>query len=250
VGLFKPKVRLSGRPPSGNGASSFHLHWQMPPSAPLVAVQVTFEVAEAPGVDHLYFWALQSSFGDGPRSNGGAHLGLQWNRRHPGNTAANWGGYHHSGRILDGSPSPLPSTPADPNTRDFPWQPQVPYRFRITRSEDGWRGEITDFVSGASVVVRDLYSPGSELIQPMVWSEVFAACDDPQVLVRWSGFAALTRDGDQVSPGAMRVNYQAYEAGGCSNTNVMFDGDGIIQATNAERTVPQGSAVTGFAELG
>lgn len=222
----------------------------MPPSAPLVAVQVTFEVAEAPGVDHLYFWALQSSFGDGPRSNGGAHLGLQWNRRHPGNTAANWGGYHHSGRILDGSPSPLPSTPADPNTRDFPWQPQVPYRFRITRSEDGWRGEITDFVSGASVVVRDLYSPGSELIQPMVWSEVFAACDDPQVLVRWSGFAALTRDGDQVSPGAMRVNYQAYEAGGCSNTNVMFDGDGIIQATNAERTVPQGSAVTGFAELG
>jgi len=222
----------------------------MPPSAPLVAVQVTFEVAEAPGVDHLYFWALQSSFGDGPRSNGGAHLGLQWNRRHPGNTAANWGGYHHSGRILDGSPSPLPSTPADPNTRDFPWQPQVPYRFRITRSEDGWRGEITDFVSGASVVVRDLYSPGSELIQPMVWSEVFAACDDPQVLVRWSGFAALTRDGDQVSPGAMRVNYQAYEAGGCSNTNVMFDGDGIIQATNAERTVPQGSVVTGFAELG
>ena len=250
MGLFKPKVRLSGRPPSGNGASSFHLHWQMPPSAPLVAVQVTFEVAEAPGVDHLYFWALQSSFGDGPRSNGGAHLGLQWNRRHPGNTAANWGGYHHSGRILDGSPSPLPSTPADPNTRDFPWQPQVPYRFRITRSEDGWRGEITDFVSGASVVVRDLYSPGSELIQPMVWSEVFAACDDPQVLVRWSGFAALTRDGDKVSPGAMRVNYQAYEAGGCSNTNVMFDGDGIIQATNAERTVPQGSAVTGFAELG
>ena len=250
MGLFKPKVRLSGRPPSGNGASSFHLHWQMPPSAPLVAVQVTFEVAEAPGVDHLYFWALQSSFGDGPRSNGGAHLGLQWNRRHPGNTAANWGGYHHSGRILDGSPSPLPSTPADPNTRDFPWQPQVPYRFRITRSEDGWRGEITDFVSGASVVVRDLYSPGSELIQPMVWSEVFAACDDPQVLVRWSGFAALTRDGDQVSPGAMRVNYQAYEAGGCSNTNVMFDGDGIIQATNAERTVPQGSVVTGFAELG
>ena len=75
----------------------------MPPSAPLIGVQATFEIVEPPQVDHLYFWALQASFGDGRRSHGGAHLGLQWNNRHPGNTAANWGGYHHSGRILDGS---------------------------------------------------------------------------------------------------------------------------------------------------
>ncbi|MGI9648191.1 MAG: hypothetical protein ACR2OI_06695 [Acidimicrobiia bacterium] len=250
MGLFKPKVRLAGRPPSGNGASSFHLHWQMPPSAALVGVQATFEIIEPPRVPHLYFWALQASFGDRVRSHGGAHLGLQWNSRHPGNTAANWGGYHHTGRILDGSPSSLPSTPNDPNTRDFAWQPRVPYRFRITRVKDGWRGEITNFVDGRTVVVRDLYSPGEELIQPMVWSEVFAACDDPQVLVRWSGFGALTVDGETVHPRAMRVNYQAYEAGGCSNTNVLFDGDGIVQATNAERAVPQGSVVTGFAELG
>lgn len=222
----------------------------MRPSEPLVGIQATFEIIEPPRVNHLYFWALQATFGEGHRSHGGAHLGLQWNSRHPGNTAANWGGYHHSGRLLDGSASTLPSTPNDPNTRDFPWQPRVPYQFRITRVQDGWRGEIADLASGRSIVIRDLYSPGSELAQPMVWSEVFAACDDPQVLVRWSGFGALTRDGGQVNPGAMRVNYQAYEAGGCSNTNVLLDGDGIIQATNAERAVPQGSVVSGFAELG
>ena len=250
MGLFKPKVRITGRPPSGNGASSFHLHWQMPPSAPLVGVQATFEVIEPPAVSDLYFWAIQASFGDGRRTHGGAHLGLQWNRRHPGNTAANWGGYHHSGRILDGSESALPSTPHDPNTRDYPWQPRVPYRFRITHVADGWRGEIADFSTGRSVVVRDLYAPGTELVEPMVWSEVFAQCDDPRVLVRWSGFGALTVDGDVVQPRAARINYQAYDAGGCSNTNVLFDGDGIIQATNAERTVPQGSVVSGFAELG
>ncbi len=250
MGLFKPKTRIAGRPPSGNGASSFHLHWQMPSSAPLVGVQATFEVVASPAVDHLYFWALQASFGDGVRTHGGAHLGLQWNDRHPENTAANWGGYHHSGRILDGSGPSLPSTPDDPNTRDYPWQPRVPYRFRISRVNDGWRGEITNFATGHSVVIRDLYSPGTELKQPMVWSEVFAACDDPRVMVRWSGFGALTREGEVVHPRAMRVNYQAYDAGGCSNTNVLFDGDGIIQATNAERTVPQGSVVSGFAELG
>lgn len=221
----------------------------MPPSAPLIGVQATFEVIEPPAVDHLYFWALQASFGDSRRTHGGAHLGLQWNSRHPGHTAANWGGYHHSGRVLDGSASNLPSTPDDPNTRDYPWQPHTRYRFRITRVEDGWRGEIADRASGRAVVIRDLYAPGLQLVGPIVWSEVFAACDDPPVRVRWSGFGALTIDGDVVRPGAVRVNYQAYEAGGCSNTNTLLDGDGIIQATNAERTVPQGSVLAGFGDL-
>ncbi len=240
---------MTGRPPSGNGASSFHLHWQMPPSAPLVGVQATFEIVEPPRLDHLYFWALQASFGDGRRSHGGAHLGLQWNARHPGNTAVNWGGYHHTGRVLDGSRSALPSTPNDPNTRDYPWQPRTQYRFRITRRADEWRGEIADMAAGTSVVIRDLYSPGSELILPMVWSEVFAACDDPTVVVRWSGFGALALDGEVVRPGAVRINYQAYEAGGCSNTTVLTDGGGIIQATNTERTLPQGSVLSDFIEL-
>jgi hypothetical protein len=221
----------------------------MPPSAPLIGVQATFEVVTPPQVDHLYFWALQASFGDGRRSHGGAHLGLQWNNRHPGNTAANWGGYHHSGRELDGSPSLLPSTPNDPNTRDFAWRPGSRYRFRITRVEDGWRGEIADLDGGRSVVVRDLYAPGNQLIAPMVWSEVFAACDDPQVIVRWSGFGALTLDREVLRAPAVRVNYQAYEAGGCSNTASMLDGAGLVQVTNAERTVPQGSVLSGFAEL-
>jgi hypothetical protein len=82
-----------------------------------------------------------------------------------------------------------------------------------------------------------------------VWSEVFAACDDPRVVVRWSDLGALTVDRDLISARAVRVNYQAYDAGGCSNTASMLDGDGVIQVTNAERTVPQGSVLTGFADL-
>jgi hypothetical protein len=74
-------------------------------------------------------------------------------------------------------------------------------------------------------------------------------CDDPQVRVRWSDLQALTVDREVVSARAVRVNYQAYEVGGCSNTASMLDGDGIVQLTNAERTVPQGSVLSGFAEL-
>lgn len=214
-----------------------------------MGVQATFEVVEPPAVDHLYFWALQASFGDGRRNHGGAHLGLQWNNRHPGSTAANWGGYHHTGRILDGSPSPLPSTPQDPNTRDYPWRPHTPYRFRITRAGDGWRGEIADLAAGRSVAIRDLYSPGTELISPMVWAEVFAPCDGPRVVVRWSDFGGLTVNREVVEPGAVRVNYQAYEAGGCSNSTVRPDGGGVLQVTNSDRTVPQGTVLSDFAAL-
>ena len=78
---------------------------------------------------------------------------------------------------------------------------------------------------------------------------MFAACDDPQFRVRWSGLEALTVDREVVRARAVRVNYQAYEAGGCSNTASMLDGDGIAQVTNVERTVPQGSVLTGFADL-
>ena len=247
--MFRPRLRLTGRPPSGNGASSFHLHWQLPPAAPLIGVQVTLEIVNPPAVDRLYFWALQASFSDGRRSHGAGHIGLQWNRRHPGNAAANWGGYHSSGRVLDGSPSSLPSTPGDPNTRDYSWQPGRPYRFRITRAGDGWRGEIADLVAGTSVVVRDLYSPGDRLIEPTVWSEVFADCDAPRVVTRWSGLGALTADGEVIRAQAVRTNYQAYEVGGCSNTVSLLDGDGVLQITNADRTVPQGSLLSGFADL-
>ena len=47
--------RDSGRPTSANGASSFHLWWEMPPSAPLVEVSAVLEVVVPPAVDSLYF---------------------------------------------------------------------------------------------------------------------------------------------------------------------------------------------------
>ena len=77
--LFR-RARTHGFPPSGNGASSFHLGWRLPPGAGhLVSASVTLEVLTPPVVDDLYFWALQVTF----PGAGAAHLGLQWNHRHP-----------------------------------------------------------------------------------------------------------------------------------------------------------------------
>ncbi len=132
--------RAPGTGEPGKGVSSFHLWWQDAPPEPVVAVEVTLEVVEAPVVDRLYFWALQATFNDATTDHGGAHLGLQWNPRYPGSRAANWGGYPKFGQwgaVLQGTPSPLPSTPNDPNTRDYPWQQGVPYRLRISRSDVG-----------------------------------------------------------------------------------------------------------------
>jgi len=206
-----------------------------------VAASVTLEVLTPPVVDHLYFWALQVSFAGA----GAAHLGLQWNDRHPGFGAVNWGGYAADGSLLTGTESPLPSTPADPNTRDYPWEPERAYRLGVHRVDEGaWRGEVTDLATGDATTVRDLMAPASFLGDPMVWSEVFARCDDPSVTARWSEFEALSDRGDPFAPAVLTVNYQSHADGGCANTtSVPDDHGGVLQVTNAERLTPQGGTL-------
>jgi hypothetical protein len=231
------RPRIKGKPTSANGASSFHLEWALE-AAPLVEVSAVLEVLVPPAVDSLYFWALQVGFVHGDADRGAAHVGLQWNNRHPGNTAVNWGGYGPGGEVLSGSESALPSAPGNPNTRDYVWKPERPYRLRVSAApwpSGRWRGEVTDLVAATSTVIRDLDAGSDRLRGPMVWSEVFARCDDPSVAVRWSGFEALTADGQTLAPRALIVNYQTSAAGGCDNTTVHLDDGGVVQTTNAER---------------
>jgi hypothetical protein len=243
---------------SANGASSFHLWWVMPagldPEPRLTEVSAVLEVVVPPRVKALYFWALQVDLADGRGVWGYGHTGLQWNRRYPDGTAVNWGGYagaDQGGVTLPGTASPLPGFPDDPNTLTYPWQPGRPYRIRVFRSPEtpeGWRAEVTDLAAGIVSVVRDLVpapgrqTAGSFLGRPLVWSEVFADCDDPSVMVRWSELRALDADGNAVRPEGVRVSYQAYEAGGCSNTNVIVDNiGGILQVTSTSRLVKDGA---------
>ena len=194
-----------------------------------------------PVVDHLYFWALQVAF----PGAGAAHLGLQWNHRHPGSGAVNWGGYAADGSLLAGTESSLPSTPDDPNTRDYAWQPGRRYRLGVRRVAEGeWRGEVTDVTTGETTAVRDLAAAAPFLGDPMMWSEVFARCDDPSVTARWSDFEVVTDRGARIAPVALTVNYQSHADGGCANTASRRDGPGsVLQVTNTERLTPQGATL-------
>lgn len=226
--------RVTGRPPSGNGASSFHMHWDVPPT-PLVETSATFELLEPPAVEMLYFWAMQVNFLDGASQRGGAHFGLQYNPLFPRSNAVNWGGYHNGGGELDGSVSDLPSTPNHINTRDYSWEPHRKYRHRVYRSANGWQGSITDLHTGVVTVVRDLWVEADRLVSPMVWSEVFAHCDHPTVASRWSDLEAVTMDGETISVNAVRINYQTHSNGGCANTETSADAAGFVQRTNTGR---------------
>ena len=241
-------LRVSGEPPSGNGASSFHLTWELP--GELVAVAVTLEVAEPPSVDRLYFWALQVDFTNGGRAAGGGHLGFQHHPQYPGRTAVNWGGYDAGGAILPGTASRLPGALDNPHTRNLAWQPGRPYRLAVglappdeqpAGGATAWRGTVTDLVDATTVVVLDLLPQGSRLVRPMVWSEVFARCEQPAVEVRWSDPWALTDAGQTLRPGAVVTNYQRREEGGCDNTCSWTDGDQLVQRTCTERRIPQGT---------
>ena len=184
---------------------------------------------------------------------GAAHLGLQHNRRHPGARAANFGGYspQSEGGLLDGIESPLPSTPNDPNTRDFDWEPNRRYRLSIERVSDAapagfhaWRGAIEDLETRRFTVVRVLFSRGEYLRGPVVWTEAFARCEHPPVAVRWSDLEAVGERKGVIPVSAASVNYQRRDAGGCDNTNTTIDGGGWVQRTATPRTVPSGTHLT------
>jgi len=234
-------TRVSGEPTSSNGASSFHLIWTAAPT-PLDVVSATFELLAEPEVRRLYFWALQASFVEDGVPRGGAHLGLQWHPAYPANRAVNWGGYGDAGE-LDGSSSSLPGTLGNANTRDYRWEAGVAYRFTISSPAAGrWSGTVTNLATGDSTVVRDLYSRGTHLIGPVVWTEAFCRCDDPPVIARWTAFRALA-NGIEIPIESVRVNYQSYDQGGCTNTTVRRDGDGFVQITGTEREIPTGRVI-------
>jgi len=237
----------AGAPRSANGASSFHLMWETPPGE-WVAAEVTLEVTRPPTVAALFFWALQVGFVDQGREGGAGHLGLQWYPPHPGSTAVNWGGYHADGRELDGSVSTLPSATGNVNTRDLPWRSGRAYRLSVAHGIEpappgmtSWRGEVLDTMTGESVVVRDLFAFGDRLAAPMVWSEVFARCDDAGVEVRWSDLRLRPAVGLDHQVRSVRVNYQARGDGGCATTDVQVEPAGIVQRTGTTRVTALGS---------
>jgi len=235
-------ARTAGDPPSANGASSLHLFWELEGS--FAAAEVTLTVLEPPTVERLYFWALQAGFTDGGRDLGAAHLGLQWHPAYPAGTAANWGGYAAAGGELAGSASTLPSALRNPHTRDYPWHAGVDHRLRIDRSPTtpgAWRGSLYDPITQRWTVLRELYPGGSHLRSLMVWSEVFARCDDPPVTVRWSDPVAFDDGGHAHRPASVRINYQTVTDGGCTNTTSFVDDVGICQRTATLRTTAQGA---------
>ncbi len=215
-------------------------------------MSVTLEVLQPPVVDELHFWALQADFGsrDGAH-RGGAHLGLQWHPGHPGSTAVNWGGYDAGGRELRGSSSTMPSRTGNVNTRDLAWLPGVPYRLTVgaTPGEpEWWTGTVTPLDPDSrepvapAVEVRRLHVPGgTELTGFTMWSEVFAPCDAPTVVVRWSDPRATSVDDRVRRPATCTTSYQRHEDGGCANTSSSTDAVGLVQATAVERTVVNGT---------
>ena len=78
----------------------------------------------------------------------------------------------------------------------------------------------------------------------MVWSEVFARCDDPTTAVRWTDLAVVTAAGLRVAVDRVRADYQIHQAGGCDHTNSVVDGLGALQLTNTDRHTPPGTILT------
>jgi hypothetical protein len=90
---------------------------------------------------------------------------------------------------------------------------------------------VTDIAQDRTTVVRDLLVPAQGLASPLVWSEVFAACDDPSTEVRWSELHALDGQGVVHAARSVSLTYQSFADGGCSNTQTYVDGESFVQVT-------------------
>jgi len=240
---------ITGRPPSGNGASSFHLFWDGPAST-IVRAEATLEVLQPPTTDRLHFWALQASFTDRRGEGGAGHVGLQW-CTNPAGPAVNWGGYDDRGAELSGSASALPSAWHNVNTRSYPWVTGRAYRLGIEWGgglDDGsgrsrWLGTIDDLTDGTRTEIRELFAHGDRLASQMVWSEVFASCDDPGSAVRWSDLAVIDNTGRRSVVSSATVNYQSLADGGCATTDVQIDDLGVVQRTGVARRTRHGTRI-------
>jgi hypothetical protein len=115
-----------------------------------------------------------------------------------------------------------------------------------------WAGDVTDLAGGTTTLVRELWAAGTHLAGPMVWSEVFARCDDPGARVRWSGLQLGDAAGGAHEVASVTVNYQSLADGGCVTTDSSPDATGIVQSTGTTRITAQGArlAVPTAAEPG
>ena len=216
--------RVTGFPTSSNRASSFHLRWLgLPPDDRVVEASATLEIVEPPAVPQLYFWALQASFVDGtpivrcrPSRPAMALSSPRWHcgqlgrvRRRPAASS--------TGRCRSCRAPPATRTPG---TSAGSRAARTACRSVPARGTGDWRGSVDGHV------VRELHGGGTGLADMMVWSEVFARCDDR------SGRGAMERlHGQDAQPARSRpdrlaVSYQSKLDGGCDNTTVVVDGDG------------------------
>jgi hypothetical protein len=237
---FRARTRSRRPAPERTGPTSAHLWFDDVPPGPWRSVSATLEVVVEPSAAHLYFWALQASFTDARGATfGAAHTGLQWNPRHPGGRAINWGGYGRTAdtnSVLAGTRSDLPGIAGDENTRNFSWAPCVAYRFTISPGERGWRSTVVDTSTGESTVVRELFAGGDRLNGFVVWMEIFAPCDAPTTTVRWSDL--VVADDARAARHHVRAVRTSFPdvSGGCTNNDSRVDGSGWLQLTNDRRT--------------
>ncbi len=230
------------------GPTSAHLWFEGIPSGPWRSVSATLEVVTEPSAAALYFWALQASFTDASGASfGAAHTGLQWNPRHPGGRAVNWGGYASTadvGSVLEGTRSALPGIPGDENTRNFAWRPGTGYRFTISRVEHGWRSTVVDTSTGERIVIRELLVGGDRLNGFVVWMEIFAPCDAPTTVVRWSELEVADDARDtRHRVRSLRTSFPDVR-GACTNNDSRAENSGWLQLTNDRRTSSTAQTLT------
>lgn len=235
-------TRTTGLPPTG--LSTQYLIW---PATVAAELEITIEVTTLGSEpNQAYFLAVPDIIDSNGASLAQPPFGLHWNLQFPNGRAIYWGGVlKATGAVLNGTTSTLPSSINSDSHRNYTWQNNRIYRYRIWSPTPGtWRGDITDTVTNSTSTVRDLSVPGSTQLRGAILAfQSYNTCQTP-IAARWKTLRFKLANGTFSTPTTVTVDYQTFLDGGCTNTNAVNDSGGVLVSTATTRTTPIGTTLT------
>lgn len=234
-------TRTTGLPPTGISAQ--YLIWPATTAAELEVTITVTTLGNEP--NRVYFLAVPDIIDNNGTSLAQPPFGLHWNQLFPTGHAIYWGGTLKStGGTLTGTASTLPTAIGSDSHRNYTWQTGRAYKYRIWSPNPGsWRGEITDTVTSATTIVRDLSIPGSTQLRGLIIATQNYNTCQTGIAARWNDVTFKQANGSTSKPATATVNYTSFADGGCTNTNATENSSGILVTLGTTRTTPEGTTL-------
>ena len=238
-------TRVTGQPTSPNGASSLHLIY---PATVAVELAVTITVTTLATPPDLVFWGMIPDLIDNAGNSASQAPTSASNTPPPTPTAGQSTGAATTPTPAPNSPDPPvpspppPTTPTPATTTGSPTGPTA----TVSGPHPPVCGEAKSPTPSPPPPLSSVTCPPPEppnSAAPSCSPKCFNVCET-QVSARWTNLQFKLANATFSTPTSATTSSQEYADGGCTNTNAVTSGGGIVQTTATTRTNPAGTSLS------